>query len=196
MSVLLPTDALGAGVGLEMDPADLQDAIDREEAWLARRIGPLTGERTEDFPLAHIRPTVHEVRLRRPTDAVEVLQYDVNHANPADITGQVDVRGLGWRVAILPEGMHFYGPLAITYEPNDLLEVQRALLQLVGLSLGTTTGGGLQSEIMGSYSYTRAAGSATRIRRSIVRDLQTPPAAASSRLLSSVPHGLAGRVGR
>jgi hypothetical protein len=190
MSVLLVDEALAANVGTELSGTALQDAIDREEAWLARRIGPLTGERTERFPLVHLRPGSHEVRLRRPTDAVEVLQDGV------DITTSCELRHDGWRVALLPEGEHFAAPLEVTYTPNDELEVQGALLELLSLRLGTTTGGGLQQEIMGSYSYTRAAGSATRIRHSLVRNLLEPASAGSSRLHSSVPHGLAGRVGR
>lgn len=197
MSLLTTEAATAAGVGLELSEEALQAAIDREEAWLARRIGQLEGERTETFPLVAIRPTSNELRLRRPTDEVQVTQSDFAGNSPADITGSVELRHYGWRVALLPNGYHYTsGPVDVTYTPNDELEVERALLQLVGLDLGTTTGGGLQSEIMGSYSYTRAAGSASRIRQSIVRELREPAAASSSRLLSSVPHGMAGRVGR
>lgn len=188
--VLTLERARGMGLGAELSDDDLQAAIDREEAWLARRIGPLTGERTESFPLAHIRPTTHEVRLRRPTAAVEVEQAGT------DISATCELRHDGWRVALLPEGSHYTGPLECTYTPTDENEVEGALLELLSLRLGTVTSGGLSGEIMGSYSWTRGAGTATRVRASIVRQLLEPATAGSSRVASSVPHGLAGQVGR
>lgn len=190
MSLLLVDEVLAAGVGAELGEVALQAAIDREEAWLARRIGQLTGERTERFPLAHVRPTSHEVRLRRPTDEVTVLEGD------ADVSAACELRHGGWRVARLPEGTHFLSVLECTYTPNDEAEVQGALLELLNLRLSTTAGAGLAGEIMGSYSYTRAAGSSARARESLVRGLLEPRAAGSMRTPSSVSHGLAGQVGR
>lgn len=190
MSVLLPTDALDAGVGVELSADALQAAIDREEAWLARRIGQLVGERTESFPLAHVWPTTYEVRLRRPTDEVEVLQ------SGTDISAACELRHDGWRVALVADYAYFAGPLECTYTPNDELEVQGALLELVSLRLGTVGSAGLAGEIMGSYSWTRGAGSSARIRQSLVRGLLEPGHAGSTRLSSSVRHGLAGHTGR
>lgn len=190
MSLLLVDEVLAAGVGEALEGVALQAAIDREEAWLARRIGQLEGERTERFPLVHIRPTTYEVHLRRPTDEVAVTE------GGTDVSATCELRHYGWRVAKLPEGTHFLGVLECTYTPNDADEVQGALLELLSLRLGTTTSAGLAGEIMGSYSYTRAQGSSTRIRESIVRSLSEPAGASSVRTPSSVLHGLAGQVGR
>jgi hypothetical protein len=55
---------------------------------------------------------------------------------------------------------------------------------------------GVQMEQMGSYMYQRGAGTASRTRASIVRSLIGAPTASSLRLRSSVPHGLAGQLGR
>lgn len=189
--VLTADQAVASGIGVGMVEEDLETAIDEEEAWLARRIGPLLGERTERFALAGLRPRTSTIRLRRPTDAVEATLDGVD-LDPA----LLEVRGDGWEVASLPDATYYTGPLEVTYTPNDEVEVRRALRGLLALTLGDQAGGGLQAEIMGSYSYTRAAGSATRIRRSIVRSLQGPSQAGSTRLVSSVRHGVAGQLGR
>lgn len=189
MSLLLPTEAQAANIGLELSVEALQDAIDEEEAWLARRIGPLEGERTQRFPLSGLSPTSSEVRLRRPTAEIVATLDGVALTT-------VELRPDGYTVARLPEGTHYGGIVAITYTPTDRLEVKRALRELLSLTLGMQASGGLQAEIMGSYSYTRAAGSATRRRRSIVRELLGTGQAGSTRLLSSVHHGTAGALGR
>jgi hypothetical protein len=191
VSLLLLDEAQAAGIGAELDEAALQDAIDEEEAWLARKIGPLVGERTERFRLTYITPLPTQVQLRRPTDSVEVEQ----DSTEVDMGG-LDMLADGWVVGRLPLGTRFTGVLDITYTPNDELEVKRALKELLGLTLATQGSAGLSAEVMGSYSYARGAGTTTRLRRSIVRGLQAPPAAGTTRLLSSVRHGLAGAIGR
>lgn len=191
--VLSVEQAQDAGIGAELDPEVLEDTIEEEEAWLARRIGPLVGERTQVFQLAGLSPTSPELRLQRPTDIVELVMGD------ADISATVQLRADGYTVARLPEGTAYLGlptTVSVTYTPTDELEVRRALKELVSLTLGMQNSGGLQAEIMGSYSYTRAAGSATRRRRSIVRELLGPKGASSIRLLSSVQHGTAGALSR
>jgi|SRR6185369_11089752 len=196
MSLLTTDEATGAGIGAQLATADLQAAINEEEAWLARKLGgaPLEGERTERFPLSYLRVRSHEVVVARPIDLAETLTV---MSDGADISDTVEVRGDGRHVALSIVdhiGYRITGAWEVTYTPGDLLEVKRALKALLGLSLGTT--GGLSSEIIGSYSYTRAAGSATKIRRSIVRDLRGEPSAASIRILSSVRYGLAGVLDR
>lgn len=195
MSLLSTDEALGAGIGADLDTDALQAAIDEEEAWLARRIGPLTGERTQRYPLAYLRPTTGEVRLRRPTDAVEVL------SEGTDISDAVELRRDGWRVGLLPRGDRYTGAagtgvLEITYTPNDELEVKRAVKQLLAMQLGTVTGGGVTMEQMDGYMYQRGAGVSTRSRASIVASLREPAEAGSTRLHSSLPHGVATALGR
>lgn len=189
MSFLTIAQARAAGLGLELSDTDLQDAIDEEEAWLAGKIGPLVGERTQLLPLAYLAPRSSEIRLKRPTDAVEVEQDGVALA-------EVAVRPDGWHLAALPEGTRYRGVLAITYTPTDELQVRRALKQLLGLTLSAQQAGGLTGETIGTYSYQRSAGTSARVRKAIVRDLLTPPAAGTTRVRSTVPHGLAGLLER
>jgi hypothetical protein len=189
MSVLEVLAAQAAGIGAELDTLTLQDAIDEEEAWLARRIGQLVGERTERLSLAYLSPRTSEVRLQRPTDEVAVKQDGVALAT-------VELRPAGWVVANLPEGTRYAGILELTYTPTDELEVRRAVKQLLGLALSSQTAGGLTGETMGTYSYQRSAGTSAKVRAAIVRSLQEPSSAGTTRLRSSVRHGLAGALDR
>lgn len=190
MSLVQVTDLQAAGVGVGMDENALQDAIDEEEAWLARRIGPLVGERTQRFALAYLRPQGSEVILQRPTDEVVMEQAGTTLTT-------TELRADQRTVAYLPEGTRYTGVLEATYTPNDELEVRRAVKELVSLQLGQVEAGGLQMEQMGTYMYQRAAGSTARTRHAILRSLMGPPGRASSlRLRSSVRHGLAGTLGR
>lgn len=199
MSLLTLEAARAAGLGGSLGDVALQAAIDQEEAWLARRIGPLTGERTEFFPYPYSRPTSNQIRLRRPTDdTFEATETDLN-AVVVDVRAFLEVRHLGWRLGWLTRGDHLSvseGALDVTYTPTDELEVIRALQQLLGLTLSSVAAGGYQSEIMGSYSYTRAAGASTKLRKSILRDLGEPAEAGSTRLTSSIRHGLLGVLER
>lgn len=189
MPILTPAEAQAAGIGLELSDEALEAAIAEEEAWLARRIGPLEGERTERLALAYLHPHSSEIRLRRPTDAVEVTQDDVD-------LGTVEVRGLGWIVANLPEGTRYTGVVELTYTPNDLLEVRRAVKQLLQLSISAAAAGQLTGETIGTYSYQRSSATGAKARASVVEQLGMPAAAGSSRLRSSVRHGTAGLLDR
>jgi hypothetical protein len=187
--VLSLEQARAANLGAGLSDAALQDAIDEEEAWLARRIGPLLGERTQVFQLAYLPPLTNSVKLKRPTDSVELEQ-------DGEALTSVQLRADQRTLATLPEGTRYVGVLEATYEPNDELEVRRALKELLSLQLGVVDGAGVQMEQMGSYMYQRGAGTASRTRASIVRSLIGAPTASSLRLRSSVPHGLAGQLGR
>lgn len=188
--VLSVEQAQAANLGGGLSDEALEAAILEEEAWLARRIGPLTGERTQRFPLAVLRPTSSEVHLKRPTDSVEVL------ADGTDISAECELRPGGWVVARLPEGTRYAAVVEVTYTPTDELEVRRALRQLLALTLTTQASPALAGETMGSYSYQRATGETSRLRQGIVRSLQEPSTAGSTRLRSGVAHGTAGQLGR
>jgi hypothetical protein len=187
--VLSLEDARAAGIGGELGDEALQDAIDEEEAWLARRVGPLVGERTQRFALTGLPPGGSELRLLRPTDEVEVTLDAVALTT-------VELRPDQRTIARLPEGTRYTHAVEVTYTPNDELEVRRALKLLVGIRLGEVSSGGLQGEQMGSYSYQRGAGTGTRSRGSIVRDLTGRGQPGTTRIKSTVPHGLAGALGR
>jgi hypothetical protein len=195
VSLITPAEATAAH-DFGLVGAALQGAIDREEAWLARRIGPLAGERTEAFALAGFGyPGQHEVRLRRPTDEDGLRQ--VLDAG-ADVTASVMLLRNGWSVAhmtpIASYPISFYGPVAVTYTPNDELEVRRVLLGLLALSADPA--GPYSMEMMGSYSYQKAGGSVTRARASLVRSLGAPPEAGAVTVRSTVRHGVLGAFGR
>ena len=195
MSVLGMSEARAAGLGEDLSDDALQDAIDEEEAWLARRIGPLLGLRTQRFSLAYLRPTTSEVHLARPT----IL--DSSFAPTIDGTlleaEGYELRPGGWVLALLPEGTRYGGILEVASVPSDENEVRRALKELLGLQLGKVGASGISMEQMGTYMYQRApAGASARARASVVASLREPRGATSMRVLPSRGHGLAGSLGR
>lgn len=155
----------------------VENIIDEEEAWLARRIGPLTGARTETFQ--DLEPDA-VLRLRRPTNAVTVT-------DDGDALTDVELRWRGTRVARTVGS--WVGDVAVTYTPNDEQEVRRVLFDLIRLALtddGSATGA-FQSESIGDYSYTLAEGGGVRASRErLVRSLLPPREPFSLRLRSSV----------
>lgn len=160
---------------------DIQELIDEEEAWLARRIGPLVGERTEVF----FAPSLYDIlQLRRPTDSAEVIDNDVA-VDAADI----QMRANGWRITRTTG--YWLGDLQVTYTPNDWLEVRRAVIDLVrsaiAISEQNASEGAYDAETIGEYSYRRAQGirapQATRL--ATLATLGPPRAPFSSKVLSS-----------
>ncbi len=146
-------------VDTDLEDADLQAVIDREEAWLARRVGPLSGPRTVTIPDPRFDA---DLVLARPTAAATVTS--AGQPVTVDLIGGTILRRLsGW-----------LAPVAVTYTPDDELEVKRAVIHLIGIAL--KGGDDLASETIGSYSYQRfgaqgSAGSSRPTRASIVRSL-------------------------
>lgn len=147
------------------DP-DLQAVIDREESWLADRIGALTGERTDTFT-----PGVGDASLylRRKTAAVVITDAGVT-LDPTDFlftpsTGQIR-RVVGY---ISARYMHvpgaWQGDVTATYTPTDTASVARAVIELVR---GTIIETGYESESMGDYSYNRGKVGRAGLVRSIL----------------------------
>lgn len=149
------------------DP-DLQAVIDREEAWLASRIGALTGERTDTFTPGADAP----LYLRR--QAASVVLTDAGVAVAADqftftpSAGQIRRIYGSWK-----------GPVTVTYTPTDSATVARAVIELVR---GTTTETGYESESMGDYSYSR--GEARTSRAGLLRSILLRRPAYSMRIRS------------
>jgi hypothetical protein len=176
---LLTVAEVRAAITTSLSDDALQSVIDQQEAWLARRIGPLDGERTQHF--LNLRPT-QIIHLQRPTSAITVEEDAVAVAD-------VELRRNSWRVARTSGS--WAAEADITYEPNDLLEVQRALLEgLIPLAL-TATGmpsAGYQSETMGTYSYTLGTGSASpkAIRSAVVQSLKEPAEPSTNRVRPSL----------
>lgn len=139
------------GVTLPEDADAAQAIVDEQEAWLARKIGPLDGERTETFYVGVSR-TWGKLALTRYTDAVAVV----------DGTSTIDPTALamvdrGSAVTRVYPAQWWTGPyVSVTYTPNDEEEVRRVLYELV--SLAAQPVGALESETIGSYSYSRGGG--------------------------------------
>lgn len=143
-------------VNTGMGDVDLQALIDREEAWLAGRVGPLAGERVDTF-----RPgfTDTVIYLRRRTDAVVVTD---NGATLVADTDYVFTPASGSiRRGTTTSPAAWQGVVTVTWTPTDEADVKRAVIELVRGTLGET---GFESETIDNYSYTRGE-SASRVGR-------------------------------
>ena len=136
---MLTTDEARALITTSLSDADLADVIEREEAWLARRVGPLDGERVETFVAEAGTETLE---LQRPASTVEVTD------GYGDRTADVTVRG--WADAVLTEGV-WSGEVEVVYTPADEPEVKRAVLTLVRLAVAESA---FASESSQGYSAT------------------------------------------
>lgn len=148
---------------------DLQGLIDREESYLAHRVGPLVGPRDETIRW----PTVDRpIRLRRPTDAVVVTEGGVT----VDGSGLV-LLGDGQFVDLVDR--YWRGPVVVTYTPTDELDVKRVVLELIRLSLTETPYDG---EAIGDYSYSQGSdrgGGGLQSRGALWRSLLPKPGLSS-----------------
>ena len=170
-----------------LSDADLQVVIDREEGWLAGRVGPLTGSRTDTFtpglgdtPL-YLRRRAESVVL---TDSGRTLAASEFLFTPS--TGQIrriwtpDLQGdPPWRQLYLG----WQGTVNATYTPADEADVKRAVIELVRLAVGET---GFDSETMGTYSYTRGASSGRLSRAGLARGILVKRPAYSMRIHSAM----------
>lgn len=141
------------GIALPTDDGAAQDIVDEQEAWLAARIGPLDGERTETFWVG-VGATDGPLHLARYTDGVDV-EDGGSAVDPATI--RLLDNGSAFRLRY-PHGWRAWtGPYVdATYTPTDELLVRSALFALVGLAADPAAVGPFQSEKMGDYSYTKA----------------------------------------
>ncbi len=168
--------------------SDLQDIIDREEAYLARELrAPIAGSRTQNVWRAPFALDFNDIYLQRPTDSLTSV---VDNGVSVDLA---DVRLLEAGYVIertSDDGTTgaWQGPLiAITYTPNDLLEVQRVVVELCRLTLIET---GFSSEDIGTYKYDHGRLPATSMqiqqagRRTLVRTLLPIPRMGSVSLSS------------
>lgn len=158
-----------------LEETALQGIIDREEAWLARRIGQLAEERTVVY-YVRLHDLDDPLLLLRPTAEVEV--------EDGGVTLDEDViRLLGNGTIVERADASWVGPtVAITYEPNDGLEVKAALIELVRLRLTET---GYTSERIGEYSYTRGT-STLSARNAIAYELLPDRGLGTVRLRGSI----------
>jgi hypothetical protein len=147
-----------------LSDSDLQDVIDREEAWLAGKVGTLTGERTETYRPS---PGDQPVYLQRRAESVVVTDDGVTLVADTDYlftpsTGMI--RRVSWVEPVPPwrqQPLAWRGVVTVTSTPSDGAAVERAIIELIRGTVGET---GLDSETIGDYSYTRGA-SAGRVSR-------------------------------
>lgn len=159
MSVTLES-ARARGIDLPSDDDAAQAIIDEETAWLVRKIGPLEGERVETFYVG-LGETRGRLGLRRYTDEVAIV--DAGTAVNADHVRLIGNGSIVVRTYSSPTRW-WAGPyVTATYTPNDELEVDRVLYDL--LALAAAPAGPYTSEQLGSYSYQKRAASETAATR-------------------------------
>jgi hypothetical protein len=156
-----------------LSDADLQTVIDREEAWLAGKIGVLTGERTDTFKPGTTNTPLY---LSRRTDSVSVTD-DGTAVAAADLlftpsTGCLRRVAGVWPWPPYPPAEPWFpcwqGDVAVTWTPTDSAAIKRAVIELVRGTVGET---GMESETMGTYSYTRGASAGRVSRAGLVRGI-------------------------
>lgn len=149
--------------------ADFQAVIDREESWLAGRIGALAGARTDTF-----YPGLTDAPIYLGRRAASVVVTDkavaVSDIRFASDTGLVRRTSGYWT-----------GPVVVTWTPTDTDVVKRGVIELVR---GTLTETGYDSETIGDYAYSRGEARGSRI--GVVRSILLRRPAYSTRLRSSM----------
>ena len=170
---MLELDTARALITTSLDDDQLTEAITREEAWLARRVGPLSGSRTELFV-----PSDGDERLllRRPTEAVSII----------DDSGAVSLYDLrGWADVVRTSGA-WSGEVLIDYDPSDADEVVRVLVTLLRLTLGESA---YTAQAAQGYSSSVSVVEQKRSRYAALRSLMRPREPYSMRLRSAIPSG-------
>ena len=151
----------------------LQAVLDREEGWLAGRIGALTGARTDTFSPG-LRDTPLHLSRRAPAvvvtdNALTVAATDLRFVPESGIVRRITG---AWT-----------GPVAVTYTPTDADAVKRAVIELVR---GTVTETGSDAESIGDYSYSRGDAAVRLGRLALIRSVLLRRPAYAVRLRSSL----------
>jgi hypothetical protein len=155
-----------------LSDADLQDVIDREEDWLATKVGVLTGERTDTFQPGVTNTPLY---LSRLTDSVSVTDNGVAVA-AADLIFTPSTGCLRRVVGVYPwpypppETWYpsWQGAVTVCWTPSDGAAVTKGVIDLVRL---TTTETGFDSETIGDYQYSRGASAGRISRAGVVRSI-------------------------
>lgn len=148
-------EARARGIALPSDNAVAQDIVDEWEAWLARRIGPLDGSRTETFWVQRAY-TGAKLALRRYTASVSIVDgtatlttNDYRLTDNGSSLSRINSQGVVNLWA---------GPfVAVAYEPNDDDEVRRVLFALLALAVDEHADAPYVSEHLGDYSYSKGS---------------------------------------
>jgi hypothetical protein len=171
--VITLSEARARDIQLPLDDGVAQDIIDEQEAWLARRIGLLEGERTETFYVG-VSATPGKLALARYTDSVEVT--DGGTAVDAAHFRLVDNGSAIVRTYVSPRRWWMGPYVEATYEPNDGTEVRRVLFLLLGFAVDEHADSPYDSERIGDYAYSKggASGRATEGSRAALADSLLP----------------------
>ena len=171
---LLSVAEVRALVTTSLSDSDLGDVIDREESWLAQRIGPLSGERTETFAT---EDGDEVLRLTRHTASVSI----------EDDNGTYSGASLrGWSDIVPDTSTAWSGNVLVTHTPDDSSSVEKAVITLVRLAIAES---GFQSEAAGGYSAIVDPIAQKDMRYTAWRSLLRPSIPATTRLTSTVPSG-------
>lgn len=157
-------------VDTDLEDADLQAVIDRQESWLASQVGPLTGPRAETFYPSAVPDASHGVvPLRRHVSSL--ANVAVTDAGAAISDSALRLSPDGWYIT--RPLYRWTGAVVTTYTPDDEAAVVEAVIDLVRL---TITDSGYASEQIGSYGYSKGGGQRSKRlqRRAIVRSLLRP----------------------
>ena len=186
MPSLVSIAEVRALVRSRLSDADLQVLIDREESWLAGKIGTLTGARTETYRPG---PDDQPVYLSRRAPSVVVTDDGVTLVADTDYlftpsTGMI--RRVSWVETVPPWRewpLAWRGVVTVTSTPSDEAAVKRAIIELVR---GTTSETGMDSETIGDYSYSRGASAGRVSRASLWRSILLRRPAHSLRIHSAM----------
>ena len=182
MSSFVSIAEVRALVRSRLSDADLQTVIDREEDWLASKIGALSGSRTTTYS-----PGVSNTPLYLPrrTESVAVVDAGAAVAS-SDLLFTPSSGCLRRRAASSPwptdgpvpfgyptAGVEPYfpswrGDVAVTWTPTDGAAVTAGVINLIRATIGET---GMESETIGDYSYTRGASAGRVSRAGLVRGI-------------------------
>ncbi len=180
MSLLVPAE-VKLLVQTSLSDADLQTIIDREEGWLAGRIGALSGSRTETIYPPRIDEHLH---LRRFTSSVVIVD--------AGVAVDADDYRLLYSGSVVERIDTYWGDMVeVTSTPNDSAAVETAIIDLIRLRVTDT---GYVSERIGQYSYqtAQAPGAREMTRAAIVKNLLPTlcPHHRSERIVASYSRGV------
>lgn len=140
-----------------------QDHIDEAEEWLAARIGPLRGERSETFFYSQRRKRplrADGLWLRRRTDTVAVTNDGEALASGTDYR-LID----GLLIERIPDSAFWGDTIVATYEPTDEETVRSVLFDLLGLRQQPSN---IQSVRIGQYSETYFPASGSPVERALL----------------------------
>ncbi|HSW43107.1 MAG TPA: hypothetical protein VLM76_11415 [Patescibacteria group bacterium] len=161
-------------VNSALSDVDLQAVIDREEAWLAGRIGPLAGPRTQTY-----RPQLGDATLYLPRRTESVVVTDAGVALVPDVDFTFTPSAGALRRLPLPT---WRGVVTVTWTPSDEATVKHTVIELVRGTLGET---GRDAETIGDYSYSRGESAGRLGRAGLARSILLRRPAHSLRILSA-----------